>query len=155
MRRAFFLLCFICVLLAGRMSAGAQDVRTDENTGAKYKVGQKWAYEAREGEKDSYLIILKIDQDAKLGNIIHIALRGLKIKNRRSPEGVSEKVDHMPFSEEALQNSGLKLLKEKTELPDFDEGYQIWRKDFDAGRAGVYSITVAEAVKVIETALNQ
>lgn len=155
MRRIFFLISFILVLVAATLSVEAQDKKIDEKASSIYSVGQKWAYEAREGEKDSYLIILKIDRDAKLGNIIHIALRGLKIKNRRSPEGVSEKVDHMPFSEEALKNSGLKLLKEKTELPDFDEGYQIWRKDFDAGRAGVYSITVAEAVKVMETALNQ
>ena len=155
MRRIFFLISFISVLIAATLSGEAQDKKIDEKAASIYSVGQKWAYEAREGEKDSYLIILKIDRDAKLGNIIHIALRGLKIKNRRSPEGVSENVDHMPFSEEALKNSGLKLLKEKTELPDFDEGYQIWRKDFDAGRAGVYSITVAEAVKVMETALNQ
>ena len=155
MRRILFLTSFISVLIAATLSGEAQDKKIAEKTGSIYSVGQKWAYETREGEKDSYLIILKIDQDAKLGNIIHIALRGLKIKNRRGPEGVSENVDHMPFSEAALKNSGLKLLEEKTELPDFDEGYQIWRKDFDAGRAGVYSITVAEAVKVIETALNQ
>lgn len=152
-RRTFFFLAFVLITVAP--AAHAQDVKLKETPVLKYKVGQKWSYQTRAGEEDSYLIIVKIDRDAKLGNIIHIALSGLKIKNRRSPDGISDQINHMPFSEEAINKSGLRLLKEKTDLPDFEEGYKIWRKDFDAGRAGVYSITVAEAVQVMETALNQ
>ncbi|HKV33192.1 MAG TPA: hypothetical protein VJP89_02615 [Pyrinomonadaceae bacterium] len=156
MTQSFFLLAsVIAVLMAAAIPGQAQDKKMDERVDLKYKVGQKWSYQARAGEEDSYLIIVKIDKDTKLGNIIHIALSGLKIKNRRSPDGISDQINHMPFSEVALNKSGLKLLKEKIDLPDFEEGYQIWRKDFDAGRAGIYSITVAEAVKVMETALNQ
>ena len=135
--------------------AGTQDVKRKAPTEPKYKVGQKWSYSTRPGEETSYLIILKIDNDPKLGKIIHIAMRGLKMKNRRSPDGISENVDHMPFSEEAIEKSGLKLLKEQTELPDFEQGYRMWREAFDAGRAGVYTITVAEAVNVMEATLNQ
>ena len=122
---------------------------------SKYKVGQQWNYSARPGEEKSYLIIVKIDNDPKLGRIIHIALRGLKIKNPRSPEGISEDVNHMPFLEEAIEKSGLKLVKEKVDLPDFEEGYGIWRKAYDEAKAGAYSITVAEAVGVMEVALNK
>lgn len=129
---------------------GAQKVPAE----SKYKVGQQWSYSARPGE-ESYLIIVKIDSDPKLGRIIHIALRGLKMKNPRSPDGLSEDVNHMPFLEAAIEKSGLKLLKEKVDLPDFEEGYRIWRKAFDANEAGAYSITVAEAVGVMETALNR
>jgi len=154
-RRIFFLASFVSVLIAATLSGEAQDSKTDEKGGSKYSVGQRWSYQTREGEEDSYLIILRIDKDAKLGNIIHIALRGLKMKSRRSPEGIIENVNHLPFSEEALNKSGLKLLKEKSEVPDFEEGYRMWREAFDAGHAGVYSITVAEAVKVMETALNK
>jgi hypothetical protein len=110
-----------------------------EPADSKYKVGQQWSYSARPGEEKSYLIIVKIDNDPKLGRIIHIALRGLKMKNPRSPDGISEDVNHMPFLEAAIENSGLKLLKEKVDLPDFEEGYQIWRKAFDAGEAGGWS----------------
>jgi len=122
---------------------------------SKYKVGQQWSYSARPGEEKSYLIIVKIDNDPKLGRIIHIALRGLKIKNPRSPNGISEEISHMPFLEDAIEKSGLKLLKEKVDLPDFEEGYGIWRQAHDAGEAGAYSITVAEAVGVMEAALNK
>lgn len=61
----------------------------------------------------------------------------------------------MPFLEAAIEKSGLKLIKEKVDLPDFEKGYGMWRKAFDAGKAGAYSITVADAVAVMEQALNQ
>ena len=114
-----------------------------------------WSYKARPNEEKSYFIIVKIENDARLGTIVHVAMRGLKMKNPRSPDGISDTVNHMPFTEDAVNRSALKLLKEKVELPDYEEGYQMWRDAFDAERAGVYTITLAEAVKVMETTLNQ
>jgi hypothetical protein len=40
----------------------------------------------------------EVDNDPKLGRIVHIAMRGLKIKNPRSPDRVSDRVDHLPFA---------------------------------------------------------
>jgi hypothetical protein len=145
----------VTLLLAASVLISGQSVTQKTATDSKYKVGQKWSYNARAGEEKSYLIVVKIDNDPKLGRIIHIALRSLKMKNPRSPDGISENVDHMPFLEEAIEKSGLKLLKEKVELPDFEEGYHLWREEFDAGRAGAYSITVREAVVVMETTLQR
>ena len=143
-----------CLLLAFSVLVSGQQIKQNKPANAEYKVGQKWSYNTRPGEEKSYLIILKIDDDAKLGRFIHVAVQGLKIKNPRSPEGVSDTVGHMPFSEEAINKSGLKLLKEKVQLPDFEDGYRMWRKEFDQQRAGIYSITVADAVGVIETSLQ-
>ena len=39
----------------------------------------------------------------------------------------------MPFSEQAIDKSVVKVLKEKVELPYFEDGYQAWRQAFDAG----------------------
>lgn len=132
-----------------------QTVKQEETNDSKFKVGQKWSYRARPGEESSYFIIVKIDNDPKLGRIIHISMRGLKIKNPRSPDGFSEVVSHLPFAEEAIEKSEVKLLEEKVDLPDFKEGYRIWREAFEAGRGGIYTITLAEAVAVMETALNR
>ena len=77
------------------------------------------------------------------------------MKNRRSPDGISENVNHMPFAEEAINKSKPKLLKEKVELPSFEEGYRMWRKAFDDGQAGIYTISIAEAVDVMEAGLNR
>ena len=143
------------LLLPLTVSTFASLIVNAQETEVKYKPGQKWSYKTRPGEEDSYLIVLKVDKDPKLGNIIHIALRKLKMKNERSPDGSpSENVNHMPFSQEALDRSDPKLLAEETDLPDFADGYQMWREAFDARRAGIYSITVAEAVTVTEAGLN-
>lgn len=147
---ALLLLLLSMVFTSASLRADAQEMEE------KYRPGQKWSYKTRPGEEDSYLVVLKVDKDPQLGNIVHVALRKLKMKNELTPDGsVSENVNHMPFSQAALDKSGLKLLEEKTDLPAFAEGYRMWREAFDAERAGVYSITVAEAVAVMEAALNQ
>ena len=140
------------LMLAPSVIASVQNRKNASD--AKFKVGQKWSYHTRAGEEQSYFIIVKIDNDPKLGRIIHIAMRGLKMKNPRSPDGFSNEVNHMPFAEEAIEKSAVKLLKEKVELPDFEEGYRIWREASEGGRAGIYTLTVAEAVTVMESVLN-
>jgi len=145
--------CLILLLLVA--NARAQDSMLKDTTESRYKVGQVWSYKTRPGEEQSYFQVVKVEHHSKLGNIIHIAVRGLRMKNPHSPDGLSDKVNHMPFAEEAVTRSAVKLLKEKAELPDYEEGYKLWREAFDAGRAGVYTISIAEAVAVMEETLNQ
>ena len=150
----------VLALLAGLLIqstpilAGVQDSSLKDTTESKYKVGQMWSYKTRPDEEKSYFIVVKVETHPKLGNIVHIAVRKLKMQNRRSPGGVSEDVNHMPFSEEAINESAVKILKDKVDLPDFRDGYQEWRDAFDAGHAGIYTITLAEAVKVMELNLK-
>jgi hypothetical protein len=151
MSKLFVLLSLCCVVGASVVASGNDRLQEPES---KYKVGQQWNYHSRPGEEASYFVVVKIEHDAKLGKIVHIAMQRLKIKNRRSPDGVSENVNHMPFAEEAINKSEPKLLKEKVELPSFEEGYRVWRKAFDEGNAGIYTISLAEAVDVMEAALN-
>jgi hypothetical protein len=155
MSRTISVLSLLCCMLMTGIGSVAKNPIQNEKTESKYKVGQMWSYKARPHEEKSYFIIVKIENDAKLGTIVHVAMRGLKMTNPRSPDGISDRVNHMPFTEDAVNRSALKLLKEKVELPDYQEGYQVWRDAFDAERAGVYTITLAEAVKVMETTLNQ
>jgi hypothetical protein len=126
-----------------------------DTTESRYKVGQKWSYKTRPHEEKSYFIVVKVENHPKMGNIVHVAIRDLKMKNPRSPDGVSERVNHMPFAEEAIKKSAIKLLKEKVELPDYEEGYKMWKEAFEAEQAGIYTITLAEAVDVMEATLNQ
>ena len=48
----------------------------------------------------------------------------------------------------------MKLVKESSDLPNYDEGYQLWREAFVAGTAGFYMTSVAEAVGIMEETLN-
>ena len=143
------------IIQSAPVIASVQDSDLKDTTDSKFKVGQMWSYKTRPGEAKSFFIVVKVETHPKLGNIIHIAVRKLKMQNPRSPDGISDDVNHMPFSEEALTKSAVKILKEKVDLPNFRDGYQEWRNAFDAGHAGIYTITLAEAVKVMETTLNQ
>lgn len=146
------ILC-LSILLAATSHAGGQDSMLKDTTESKYKVGQVWSYKTRRDEKKSSFIVVKVESHPKLGNIIHIALRDLKL---RKPDGnFIEAAGHLPFAEEAINKSAVKLLREKEDLPEYEEGYGRWREAFDAGQAGVYTITIAEAVSVMETTLNQ
>ena len=99
--------------------------------------------------------MVKIDADEKFGKIIHIALRNLKMKNPNSSNEFYESVNHLPFTEEAIRKSAIKILKEKVELPDYEEGYDLWKEAFDAKKAGVYTASIAEVVQGMKSGLNQ
>ena len=156
MNKVFLNLIFCCLILAAMSITGkAQNSELKDATDSPYKVGQVWSYKTRPNEAKSTFIVVKVDSHPKYGNIIHIAVRDLKMKNSRSSNGFSDKINHMPFAEKSITQSIVKMLKEKAELPDFEEGYNLWREAFDQKRAGFYTITVAEAVKVAEETLNQ
>jgi hypothetical protein len=55
----------------------------------------------------------------------------------------------MPFSREALDLSAIKTVG-TVAVPDFKNGYSQWRSAWDAGQAGYYTITVAEAIEVAQ-----
>ena len=105
--------------------------------------------------RQSTLKILKIENYGETGNIIHISISALNIKNPNSTQGFLQEINHIPICEKALENSVTTVKTEASSLPDFDEGYSIWKKDFDEKKAGVFSITVSEIVKYIEDGLNQ
>ena len=123
-----------------------------DTTESRYKL-DKVDLKTRPNEKESYFIVVKVENHTKLGNIIHIAVRDLKMKNPRSPDGISDKVNHMPFAEEAINKSAVKILKEKVDLPDYEEGYSMWREAFDAGEQ-VFTPHFIRSVDVTEAILN-
>ena len=101
------------------------------------------------------MTVLKIDRDPKLGVIVHVAVAGVRIKNPHRPDGVSKTLPHIPMTEDAMDKSVIKMVGEKEQLPDYQQGYNTWRKSFDSGRGGVFSTSIAEAVSFVEGALNK
>lgn len=120
----------------------------------KFEAGQNWKYLTRSGEENSTLTILKVEQ-AKGEIIVHVALKGLKVKNPHSAEGLSETIDHLPLSKEAVVESVTELLSSENQLPEFMEGYKHWKEAFETGRGGVFSITIKEAVEYVEQTMKQ
>jgi hypothetical protein len=115
-----------------------------ETTDSKFHPGQVWEYKTRRHEKGSTLTILKVESLPKLGTIIHVRVEKIRLRNcTGGPE--PDTFEHMPFSREAIERSVTKFVKE-TSTPSFQSGYDEWRN----ACGGVYTITVAEAIKVAE-----
>jgi hypothetical protein len=120
-----------------------------------FKEGQVWSYRTRPNEQDSTLLINKVESDAKLGTIFHISVNGVKVKNRRAPGGITQSLPHFPVSRKTLDNSVVQLVGHSAPNPAYRDGYATWKKAFEAGDAGIFTVSVAEIVDFIEKAVNQ
>jgi hypothetical protein len=120
-----------------------------------YQVGQIWEYQTRSGEEKSTLTIVAVEKHKNLGTILNIYVGGLKIKNPNADNGLSDEIQHLPFSKQAIDKSVTKLIGTAKQLPDYKDGYDEWRTALDNGKAGIYSITVKESIDITEKTLNQ
>jgi hypothetical protein len=126
----------------------SSDYDTDQS---RYEPGQIWKYETRPGEEDSTLTIVKVESYPELGVVVHVAIGNIQVQNPHAPNGISDTIGHMPFSEKAIDDSVTELLGVASELPDYEDGYQSWRES----QGGVFSITVAEAIDLVGQAFQQ
>lgn len=101
-----------------------------------FSEGQIW--KIRTGEfADTEIYLHKVLSHDLVGNSFHISVP-------------SEGVSHMPFSEKALEESDLDFLVLAPNLgDDWKEGFGLWHEEFLNGRAGVFSVTVSEAINFL------
>ena len=116
---------------------------------AGFRVGQVWHYKTRPQEPNSTFTIVRID-NLPGGTVIHISVRSVKVRNPRSKTGFSETIAHSPFWESAIRQSVDQLAEENAESPNYEEGYREWRRAIDAGEGGVFTISVAESIDLME-----
>jgi hypothetical protein len=152
LRPRFLLLALCGLILTGCNSQPASQSRT--NSKFKFKAGQVWNYTTRTHEPKSTFTVLKVEPDEKLGSVVHISIAGLKMKNHKAKSGFSDSIGHMPFSEGALGGSATKMVKEKGSLNDYQASYKQWKAAYEKGTAGAFSISVSEAVGVMEETLS-
>jgi hypothetical protein len=117
--------------------------------------GQVWTYPTRPGEQASRIVVCRVEADPKLGEIVHIHVKGVRLKNKHAPGGSIDEIGHMPYSGDALRKCVTKLESSGAPLPAFEEGYREWRRAFDQHKAGVWTAPVSEAIAGIESGLNQ
>lgn len=149
-----FLSAAVLLLLIPSCDRKGATVLIDTNE-SRFHIGEKWNYRARPGEEKSSLTIVKVELSSELGTIVHVSLDGLRVKSAKAPSGFSETISHMPFAEPAIEKSVTTLAAANVPLPAFEEGYREWRRAFDAGKGGIFTVSVAEGVDFSEKALNQ
>jgi hypothetical protein len=136
----------VLVLVLTAIGAAKGNLKTVSDE--KYKPGQVWSYKTRTDEQGSTLTILRVEEGVDKKRIVHIRVDRIHLRNcRGGPE--PESFEHMPFSREALDLSTIKTVSIGP-VPDFKNGYTEWRSAWDAGQAGYYTITVAEAIEVAQ-----
>ena len=140
------------LLMFGGCDRGALPSTTG-NSMTPFAAGQIWTYATRPGEEASRIVICRVEADPKLGQIVHINVTGVHMKNSQAPGGYSSEVGHMPYEGESLRKSVVNLESTGARLPNFEEGYQLWRSAFDEHKAGVWKMAVAEAISSMESAL--
>ncbi|WP_395752418.1 SseB family protein [Prosthecobacter sp.] len=111
---------------------------------AKYLPGQVWKISGLESGFEAELTVLYVETKEQTGTIVHIAVSGLNLPNGGTT------ISHMPFTEDALDRSGIVLCRSFGPVPSFFEGYKQWSE----ANGGVFSVTVAEGVECIRTALS-
>jgi hypothetical protein len=130
--------------------AAPNSSRLVDVTDSEYQPGQVWAYRTRPGEDSSTLTVLRVERADTLGVIVHVAVEGLAIRNPKAPDGLIRRASHLPFAKEAVDRSVVRKVRDGGPVPDHAEGYSEWRRAFNAGKGGVFTITVAEAVALLE-----
>ena len=111
---------------------------------------QEWSYHARPQDAGSTIVIGLIQDDPKLGRIIHITVRAVNIRNSRVPGGVMTQIGHLPMSETALAAS-------VTELKGIvapSESVPVGVKEWERAKGGAFTFSVAQTVDYVEQVLG-
>ena len=114
-----------------------------------YEVGQVWSYKTRPQEPNSTLMILRIDNTSKLGPVVFVGVRDVRVMH---PSGkMLSSMSPLPFTRDALDQSVIKLVGTTDKVMSSNFGYQKWKEAQLAGkRPPTYVKPVAEIVKALE-----
>ncbi len=114
-----------------------------------YEIGQIWNYKTRPQEPKSTLMILRIDNTSKLGQVVFIGLQDVRVQH---PSGRAfSSMSPLPFTKDALDKSVVKLAGRTDKLMSANFGYQKWKEAEAAGKTPpTYVKPVAEIVDGLE-----
>jgi len=110
-------------------------------TAGELQPGQVWSYKTRHGEEASTITVLKVENYTDIGQVVHIRVNGIRMKNPLKGNIVTD-IPHLPFGEMAVQKSITKLIRSSNAIPEFQVGYDTWKKAYLSGHAGAFDSSV-------------
>ena len=131
---------WVCCLLLGAAGGVAAE---------NYEAGQVWSYKTRPQEPKSTLMILRIDNTSKLGQVVYIGLADVRIHH---PNGkIIGSLSPLPFTKDALDKSVVKLVGRTDQPMSSNFGYLKWKEAQLAGKTPTtHAKPVAEIVNALE-----
>jgi len=118
-----------------------------------FHAGETWRYQTRPHESDSTLFVWRVETLPNGENVVHIKVEGLHIVNPASPDQKIQVAEHLPFSETAL-SACVTMRQSIGNLLPLPDGYEEWRREWEQGRAGVFSTPLSEIIEGLETAMK-
>jgi len=115
-----------------------------------YAVGQAWTYRTRPGEEGSRLAIRRIEHEPEDGEIFHVSVLGVRLRNHRLPGGIQPAMHHAAVSRSTLDASVLGTEGEADMDERWQDGYAVWRQAYDNGDVGVFNVSIGEVLHYIE-----
>ena len=97
-----------------------------------YAAGQLWRCAGRTPDENPTVLINQVDRHPLGGEIYHVTLDGLRLKNPRAPGGVVTRLPHIPIIAQGLDASQAVFAGEQAPDPAYREGYAQWKAAFDA-----------------------
>lgn len=111
-----------------------------------YSPGERWTYDARDGELDSRVLILRVVELPGVGEIVCIAVNSLGVTDPNAPSGFHERITFAPFTKRALDGCLIEL-EGMSPVQDHESLYSGWVKAYEIGNAGVFEQSVGTAVR--------
>jgi hypothetical protein len=113
-----------------------------------YREGGVWTF--RDAPLlESRVVIGKIDAHERLGQVFSVSIKTVPLSTGAVGEIRVNDISHVPVTKSVLDASLLEQVGVGEPSEAFAEGYGQWRKAFDAGKAGVFTIEISKVVEAI------
>jgi hypothetical protein len=123
-------------------------------TAPPFAVGQLWRCKGRSAQETPSLLINRIETHPLGGQIFHVTLYDVHLRNPRMPGGITKILAHVPVTLETLRLSVTGLEDNREPDPAYVKGWQEWRRAFDAGQAGSFGVPVDAILEFVERRMN-
>jgi hypothetical protein len=120
-----------------------------------FEAGQVWSYRTRPGEARSRAVVCRVDAATSAGPIVHVQVAGVAIRNPAADGGVTTIAGHLPLTADALRGSVVALEAGGARCAGFEDAHGAWREALAAGHAGVLHVGLAEALDVLQRAVDR
>lgn len=118
-----------------------------------FEAGQLWSYHARPGDDASLNLINLVESVPKLGAVYHISVLRVHLPSWKDSSRPEIDLPHFPVLKAALEKSV--VAHDRGPLDAYRNGYNAWRAAFDDGRAGAFTVSIAEVISIVEAPVEK
>ncbi|HEV8692626.1 MAG TPA: hypothetical protein VGQ93_00340 [Lysobacter sp.] len=119
-----------------------------------FAAGQLWRCVGRTTDEQPTVLINRVDVHPLGGEIFHVTLGDIHLRNPRLLSGLTTSLPHVPVIRQTLELSGAQFVGLQDPDLVYLEGYAQWKREFDAGNAGSFGVSIAKVLDFVERGLN-